>query len=317
MANLQYSSELLDEVLFRSGEPTDGTSDFEASALRLLNRAYKGIWSGGAELDPNVHETWWWLRSTAEGTITVLPRQTGTATVNNNSTTVTLAAAQTPTIQNYRIKFADIADVFLVPTHTAGGTAVVLDSVYTDATGSKTWEAFLTDYALPSDLLSLTGPLRIARDGVDEIKLLGESEFQRLYPMRNLDWGTPTAFCFVAERTIRFNKAGRQNDDEYVRVDFSYTDTPSDLTDSGTQEPVVPLQYRYILSDWATAMLFADKDDDRAAYFFQSARGGIAAMAKEHRRRLGRSGRDFGRIATRYNPVLRNELRTASGIVLE
>lgn len=317
MANFQFSSDLLDEILSRSGELTDGTSDFEAPTLRLLNRAYRGIWSGGAELDPNIQEVWWWLRSSTEGTITLLPQQSGTATVTNNNTAVTLSAAQTPSIDDYYIRFGGSSDVFRVATHVAGNTAVTLDSVYTGSTGSVSWEAFKTDYDLATDLLYLIGPIRIAREGIDEIDQISESDFQRLFPMRNLNDGIPTKFCFVGERIVRFNAAGGETSTDFIRVDYSYIDTPAALTDSGSEEPLVPLQYRHILADWGASMLLADKDDDRAGYFLQAANRGIAAMSKEHRRRMNRSTRDFGRIITRANPVLRNELRTASGLVLE
>jgi hypothetical protein len=317
VANYQYSSDLLDEILDRAGELTDGTSDFEASALQYLNRAYRGILSGGSELDPNIHEQWWWLRSTAEGNLILLPEQSGSATVTNNNASVTLSAVQTPSIDEYYIRFDGTADVFRVSTHTAGTDAVTLDSVYTGATGSATWEAWKTDYDLASDVLSLIGPLRCNRLSSGEIQYVSEQDFQRLYPMKNLNDGVPTHFTFVGERTVRFNKGGGDTSTDYVRVDYSYTDMPAALTDSGSEEPLVPLQYRHVLADWGAAMLLADKDDDRAPYFIQSAQRIVAAMAKEHRRRMGRSSRDFGRIKPRVPPTLKNELKTASGLVVE
>ena len=317
MSNYKFSSDLIDEILDRAGELTDGTSDFEASALKFLNRAYRGLWSGGAELDPNLHEVWWWLRSTTEGTITLLPEQSGSATVTNNNVAVTLSAVLTPSIASYRIRFQNNADMFLVSSHTAGTDAVTLDSVYTGENGSVSWTAWKTDYALATDLLYLVGPLRISREGIDEIQLISETDFQRLYPFHTLDWGVPNKFCFVGQRTVRFNAGGGQDSTDLIRVDYSYVDEPADLTDSGAEEPLVPLQYRHVLADWGTSMLLADKDDDRAAYFLQAAQRGVAAMSKEQRRRYARSGRDFARIMPRRPPVLRNELRTASGLIVE
>lgn len=317
MANYTFSSDILDEILYRAGELTDGTSDFESAALRYLNRAYRGILSGGSELDPNIHEQWWWLRSTAEGNIILLPEQSGSATVTNNNASVTLSAVQTPSIDEYYIRFDGTADVFRVSTHAVGTDAVTLDSVYTGATGTATWEAWQTDYTLASDVLSLIGPLRCNRLSSGEITYMSETDFQRLHPMKDLNDGVPEHFTFVGERTIRFSSGGGDTSTDFIRVDYSYTDMPSALTDSGSEEPLVPLQYRHILADWGTAQLLADKDDDRAPFYVQAAQRGIAAMAKEHRRRMGRSSRDFGRIKPRTPPVLRNELKTASGLVVE
>ena len=61
MSNLQFSADILDDMLFRAGEPTDGTSEYESKALESLNRAYQALWMGGAELDTTINEDWWWL----------------------------------------------------------------------------------------------------------------------------------------------------------------------------------------------------------------------------------------------------------------
>src|SRR5258708_16843364 len=41
---LKFTSEIVDDVLFRCGEPTDGTSDFDVTALNYVKRAYRAIW---------------------------------------------------------------------------------------------------------------------------------------------------------------------------------------------------------------------------------------------------------------------------------
>ena len=43
MANYTTSADLVTDILFRSNEPTDGTSDFDSIALQYLNRAYQGL----------------------------------------------------------------------------------------------------------------------------------------------------------------------------------------------------------------------------------------------------------------------------------
>ena len=50
--NYTSSLDLKNDVLFRTGEATDGTSDFDAAALQYLNRAWQIVWEGGHELDP-------------------------------------------------------------------------------------------------------------------------------------------------------------------------------------------------------------------------------------------------------------------------
>lgn len=317
MANYKFSSEILDSILDRAGEPTDGTSDFESQSLQYLNRAYRGLWEGGQELGVDVSEIWWWMRGTTEGTLTLLPMQSGGATVLNNNTAVTLDATITPSMVGYKMRFGANLDVYTITAHTAGTAAVTLDSGYTAASGTDTWKAWKTDYALATDLLTLTMPFRIYREGIVKIKEVTEPEFQDRFPFFQLDWGYPTAFCFIGTQTVRFNKGGGQNTTDYIRVDYTYLPVPADLTDSASEEPLVPLQYRHILADWGTAMVLADKDDDRAAFYVQAAQAGAKAMSREHRRRILYGSSDFAKIKPRSNPVLRKDVRTETGLLLE
>ena len=61
MPNFDTSAEIIADVLFRGGEKSDGTSDYATAVVDMLNRAYQGIWQGGAEFDPDISEVWWWL----------------------------------------------------------------------------------------------------------------------------------------------------------------------------------------------------------------------------------------------------------------
>src|SRR5690348_10306379 len=96
MANYSTSSDILQAALFEAGEPTDGTSEYQAAALRLLNRAYQAIWMGGAELDPTCNEEWLWLQSSTPGVLTIYPVVTTlTAVVTNFSTSIVFSSAPT------------------------------------------------------------------------------------------------------------------------------------------------------------------------------------------------------------------------------
>ena len=92
MSNYQFSADLVNDILTRNGELTDGTSDFDARALELLNRAYQALWMGGTEIDPTINEEWHWLKADPPLTLLLLPVvNSGTVSVTNNNTSITFS----------------------------------------------------------------------------------------------------------------------------------------------------------------------------------------------------------------------------------
>jgi hypothetical protein len=315
MANYQFSADLVDDILFRCGEPTDGTSDFDAVALQYLNRAYQAIWMGGSEILPSVREDWWWLRRVE--VINLEPViETGSVTVTNNSTAITFSAAPTKDLDNWFFKVSDEFDVFRIAAHTAGLAAATLDEAYTgDSGSSKSYKVFKLEYDLPSDILRLKGPMRQYREPPYKIDLAGVDELDLLAPLARVEKGTPRRFAEVDEDTVRFDRYV----DELTRVEFDYLFRPAALTNSGSEEPVVPRHFRKTLTDTGSFLLFLDKNDDRADSAGLLARNGLLAMAAENRRRWAQIARNhIGRIFPRQGQTDRfsGPLRTESGLII-
>lgn len=328
MANLTTSADILDDVLFRAGEPTDSTSDFYAAALRYLNRAYQTIWMGGGELDPSlVNTTWWWLRKATPGTLTLLPEiTTGTVLVTNNSTSITFSSAPPASVAGYHFKATDHGDVFRISAHTAAATAATLDAVYTGATtAAATFWLRKVEYDLASDVMNIIGPIRVYQDGVYDISMMEAREIDRMFPLATLDTGMPRAFATIGERltssdpmTVRFSHAGGSGGStDLIRADYDYLALPSDLADD-TAEPLLPRQYRKILSDLAGAWVMTDKNDNRAPSLMGAAKAGLQAMARENRRRWQTAGSTMGHIYPRPNHLsaFAPPLRTSSGLII-
>jgi hypothetical protein len=293
MANYQFSADLIDDALFRAGEPTDGTSDYEAAALSYLNRAYQAVWKGGAEIEPQISEIWWWLLT--EGTL-MLDTQvtTGTVSVTANSAAITFSGTLTPSVATYWFRVGT-GTVFKIATHTAGSASATLDQAYNGATnGTAAYALYKTDYALASDLLHLASPMRLTEtNGVNnqyvepgrEFQIVGliPRHMQSVFPLANAVAGVPFFFSHIAERTVRFNRyAGTSK----IRIDYLYAQRPAALTNSVSEEPVVPLQHRKILADIVTFWLLLDKNDDRAPDALTMAKQGLAGMALENQSRL-------------------------------
>lgn len=319
MANFTTSADLLDDILFRAGEPTDGTSDFDAAAIRALNRAYQGIWEGGQELDPEIHEFWWWIRKDDQGVLILNPIiDAETVNVTNNSANITFSTGPTPSVAGRHFKVDDHADVFIISTHTAGATAAVLESVYTGETDtSASYKVVQLDYDLANDILYLSTPLFAYQEDRQEIYGLSLLELRARWPLNQVSGGVPRNFAPITQTSIRFSHYGGASATKIIKVDYEYAREPIDLVDD-TASPIVPRQYRKILADWALAFVLADKSDSRAGDAAAVARNGLLAMAKENRRRMMMTSEGYARIFPRQRDIrlLEGPLRTETGLII-
>jgi len=134
---LKFTSEIIDDVLFRAGEPTDGTSDFDTAALDYVNRAYRAIWVGGGEFVKDMQERWLWLKKDPPGTLVLNPVITlGSVVVTQGLNTVTFSSPPAVSVAGRLFKADAHTDIFRVITHTAGSASATLDAVYTGTSGS-------------------------------------------------------------------------------------------------------------------------------------------------------------------------------------
>lgn len=316
MANYRFSADLLNDVLFRAGEPS-GSADFRARALTHLNRAYQAVWTGGAEVDPSVNEEWWWLQREAA---LILPAAIeGSASVTKGSASITFSAAPASLLQGWHIRFSGRSTVYKVETH-AGGTSATLDEAYVEDTASNiNFTAFKLEMDLAADILDgkVLSPMQAHRNHPHGSEITGVpiSALQRNWPLHQVSAGVPSEYAQVSETRVRFNRyvgAGEKS----LRVDYWYFFKPADLTDSTTEEPALPFAYRRLLADIATYWLMLDKQDDRADAAMLAAKALLKSMQREHRHRLvttGRLGHIYPRSARRSE---RGLLRTESGSII-
>lgn len=158
MAQFRTSADLVDLVLKRSGEPTNGNSPFEADALEYLNLAHHYVVGGGNEIDIEVDDPWVWARAKYNMTIELLPKyNTGTVSLTNGSEAGTFSSAPSDSKRGWYLQVTDDtqAAVYRIASHTAGASAFELDGDYlgtTDATAA--FKVFKLDYELtPSTVI--------------------------------------------------------------------------------------------------------------------------------------------------------------------
>lgn len=320
MANYTYSSEILDAALYSANEPTDGTSDYETKALEELNRVYQATWNGGAELNPDIDESWWWLRSSSPGTIILNPLiNTGSVSVANNSASITFSSGPTPSVAGRHFKVEGHADVFRISAHTAGETSATLDSVYTGETDTAaSFKVMQFEYDLASDAMNIIGPMRAYQSGRVHVDGMELEALDEQYPLRNPLSGVPHAFAMISQSRVRVSHYGGLSSTKLIRLDYEYMAMPSDLTDSASEEPLVPREHRRILADYTAMFLLIHKEDTKYMQFAELARAGLEAMAKENRRRMSQMSKSMGAIFTRPKQYTydRNRIRTESGLLV-
>lgn len=319
MANYKFSSDLVNDILFRAGEPTDGTSNFEATALQYLNRAYRTVWLGGGEFLDGNNQNWWWLRKDPPGTLTLQPSiSAGTVNVTSNSTSITFSSAPSASVTGYFFRVTGQEDVFRILTHTGGSASATLDSVYTGTTSTTaSYKLMKMEYDLASDVFRVIAPMRVRFSERGEVEGIDLKSMDHAWPIHLAEAGVPELFAHVGERKIRFNRFG-SDDGALMRVEYDYLYIPADLTDSGSEEPLVPLAYRYILSDIAAGLLFIDKNDDRATLAIAAAKAGLQAMINENKKRWLAQSNRYGRIRTRQDQLeqFNRTLRTETGFII-
>ena len=318
MANFTTSADLIVEILRRSGEPTDSSSQYYDDAIIYLNRAYQGIWSGGRDLDPEILELWWWMRKSTRGAFNLQGAYSqGTIDLTKGSASATLSSPPASSAAGWYLKLNGVRDLFQISAHTGGLGPVTLDAAYTvDTDAAAEFNFIKLEYYLASDLIFLLGPLSCPRSNRKQLNILSELDLDRLYPKEDVPPQVPNAACFISTKKIRVNGYSSDVSTDLFRVDYSYNAAPADLADDAV-EPVVPREYRSILVDWATSFIMVDKDDDRAGAFLSQARSGLQSMLRDQRRRMATAGREFASIRPRNSMnAIQGPIRTSSGLIV-
>jgi hypothetical protein len=323
---------LVFDALRRAGEPIDGSSEFQSAALDYLNRGYSGLATGTLEQSEDTHFPWWWLRSPTPGVITLVPNYVdGACQVFLGSTFVNLSVLPKDPIgnfislQGFNVKFqggstaSSGMDVFKVAAHLSGQTAVTLDSMYTGPDGVVQGNFFQLEYDTPSDLLYVIAPLRAYQTGKEKINVISQDSMEAMFPLNQINFGIPTDAAFIGEQRFRFSHyVGAGTPTRYVRVDFEYIRLPPILTGAPGEAPLVPINYRSLLADYALQQLYVEKNDDRATAIGSLIKAKINGMRREQMTRMTRASQNMGRVFTRQQDraSIRGPWRTESGLVI-
>lgn len=155
MAQFRTTADLVDSILRRAGELTDGTSSFESQALDYLNQVHHSIINGGNEFDVDVDEAWTWAKAKHPIILELQPAlETGTVSLTQGSESGSFSSAPAASQQGNFLKIDNRDEYFKIAQHTAGATAFELDAAYTGDTGATlTFKSIQLDYDLVSEYI--------------------------------------------------------------------------------------------------------------------------------------------------------------------
>ncbi len=309
MANYRTTADLLDAVLKRCGEMTDGSSSYEADALEYLNTAYRAVLAGGSEFGIEVGEPWIWATAATPQMLTLkAPYETGTVTLTNASTTGAFSSAPSVSLAGWYLKVESVSDWYQISAHSALATSFTLDQAFIGSTVTDVFKAVKTDYALGTAVCRLVAPMQVYRDhsgaeGQPERGQVYEIDLNtmlRKYPRMLMTAGVPDKYAVISQGTtdlvsVRFNSYPLED----CRVEVPYLPVAADLTDSSLSIPLIPFGFREVLVYGAAYYLMLDKADNRAETELGLTRAKLQALVSHGRKSLSLAGGSYGRLIPR------------------
>ena len=315
------TQDLILDALGKSGEKTDGTSEFQATALSYMDTFYKKLTAGANEFDVDLGDPFVWAKAKYPGVLVLEPfYDTGTVTMVAGSANGVFSAAPAASLAGYYLKVSNRAEYFRIVTHVAASVNFVIDAGYTDDSGTFAYQANPLDYNLAAaNVVRLYGPMKVYRtqtsdgDGEGQIVGLDQRSFDKKWPMYRLHAGIPTEFAYIYNAdgtiTVRMNKIPATQ----VKVEYNYIPMPVDLADSAASIPIVPLVHRQVLSHATAYAILMDKQDDKSKHFMGLVQADLKALSNANRREFMQVAKQRGRLIPRGDDYARNNYPTSGG----
>jgi len=200
LAQFRTTADLVDSVLRRSGELTNGSSPLETQALDYLNEIHQTIINGGNEFEIDIDENWTWAKSKQPIILELQPKyDTGTVSITSGSESGSFSSAPSASMEGRYLLIDNRPEKMKIAEHTAGQTAFELDSAYVGTTGSALgYKAVLLDYELKSDYFIIN----------EDNNILNFEETAGTELTATLTKGSYTAAELVAELKIQLDSSG-------------------------------------------------------------------------------------------------------------
>lgn len=156
MAQFRNSADIINEILQKSGEPTNGNSPYTTRAITYANKVHHAIVGGGSFLNINVDEPWVWARAHFPIVVELQPAfTTGTLNVQTGSNNISFSQAPTnpytgsaSSVEGWHIQASGLSTIYKIMQHTAGSTSAQIDSSFVDTISQASFRCFQIDYPI-------------------------------------------------------------------------------------------------------------------------------------------------------------------------
>ena len=311
---LNSTSDILKDVLEKSGEVPSNKSKFYQKAIDLINTVYLAILSGSNEFDVDLGEAWPWAMASSPKILNLLPPyEVGTVTCTLDSTTGTLSNPPAYSLTGWILKITDSPDYYKITAHTAGSPTVALESGFTEDTGSYDFMAIKLEYTLGDDVLRLANPINVYRNQVSsggdgKIYLTDMNSMRREWPLIYLEQGTPERFAESFQDGDNLKLYFNKYVSEKTKIDIEYIPIPETLSDTTSSVPKLPLNFREALVFGATYYLLTQKNDKQAPDYFTLTQRKLKALLEDKNKKSERMNRNRARLLPRQEQVSRSSV---------
>ena len=244
MSDLRTVHDIKQFALERAGELKDGTSEFDADAITLINNWQKQVLSGSNTLQVDCGDPWPWGRAQNPGVLTLQPYFESTATMTKGSNSGLFQFAPLYSVEGWHFKIEGYAELYRITSHVAGELAFTIDGdegfIEEDVTAGAC-RCYKLEYEL-TNILRLVSPMRCFRRQAffaanrGEIEIIDLASMDRDYPLYQLAAGNPDKMAITWQDNqdgrikLRINRVPA----EKIRIEYEYFPLPVALRDTIT-----------------------------------------------------------------------------------
>lgn len=268
------------------GHDTSSGSTQRADIVSWLDYGHKMVLAGGDFLNVNADGrpkredvVFKFARSLVPKSIILRPSiTTANVTATRSSSAITFDAPpdSTNSISGFFIRIQNEPELYYITAHTANATSATIGGGYVGAANvtSGTCEIIPLQYNIgSSDVLRLVSPIMCFSDEINmeqEISIVDKDEMYSAYPPSQCFAGFPELACLLKESDGTYTIQVSSYPLDLALVNVDYIPIPSTL-DTTSVNPVIPIQFRPLLSYLACYFMAVRNNDNRSEQFLKNA----------------------------------------------